>query len=63
MLESTLEVHKNGAYILLTENKNFKNTFPSNKAISDVVSFINTLISENVKNNEYKKNIDDTINI
>ena len=26
MLESTLEVHRNGAYILLTENKNFKNT-------------------------------------
>ena len=63
MIESTLEVHKNGAYILLTENKNFKNTFPSNKAISDVVSFINTLIVENVKNNEYKKNLDDTINI
>lgn len=63
MLESTLEVHKNGAYILLTENKNFKNTFPSNKAISDVVSFVNTLIVENVKNSKFDKNIDDTINI
>ena len=63
MLESTLEVHKNGAYILLTENKNFKNTFPSNKAISDVVSFVNTVIVERIKDNEYKKNIDDTIKI
>lgn len=63
MLESTLEVHKNGAYILLTENKNYKNTFPSNKAISDVVAFINTIIVENTRKNEYKKNIDDTINI
>ena len=63
MLESTLEVHKNGAYILLTENKNYKNTFPSNKAISDVVAFINTIIVENTIKNEYKKNIDDTINI
>lgn len=63
ILESTLEVHKNGAYILLTENKNFKNTFPSNKAISDVVSFVNTLILEKLKNNQYKKNINDTINI
>lgn len=63
MLDSTLEVHRNGAYILLTENKNFKNTFPSNKAISDVVSFINTLIVERLEKNEFKKNIDDTINI
>lgn len=63
MLDSTLEVHKNGAYILLTENKNFKNTFPSNRAISDVVCFINRTILENIHNNEYQKNIDDTINI
>lgn len=63
MLESTLEVHKNGAYILLNENKNFKNAFPSNKAISDVVCFINTLIVQNVKNGQFNKNIDDTINI
>lgn len=63
MLESTLEVHRNGAYILLTENKNFKNTFPSNRAISDVVSFINTLIVEKVKSNQFNRNINDTINI
>lgn len=63
MLESTLEVHKNGAYILLAENKNFKNTFTSNKAISDVVCFVNTLIVERFKSNQFKKSIDDTINI
>lgn len=63
MLESTLEVHKNGAYILLTENKNFKNTFPSNKAISDVVMFINTEIVGNLKNEIFKSNINDIINI
>lgn len=63
MLESTLEVHKNGAYILLTENKNFKHTFPSNKAISDVVSFINGLIVQKVKEGSFKINMDDTINI
>lgn len=61
MLESTLEVHKNGAYILLTENKNFKNTYPSNKAISDVTSFTNTLIVQKEKEGKLKKNIDDTI--
>lgn len=63
MLDSTLEVHKNGAYILLTENKNLKNTFPSNKAISDVVSFVNTLIVQKVNSGQYNKNINDTINI
>ncbi|MFR8233294.1 MAG: TIGR02678 family protein [Clostridia bacterium] len=63
MLESTLEVHRNGAYILLTENKNFKNTFPSNRAISDVVSFINTIIVEKLKEGKFRKNINDTINI
>ena len=63
MLDSTLEVHKNGAYILLSESKNFKNTFPSNKAISDVVLFLNALIVEKVENNEYNSKTNDTINI
>lgn len=63
MLELTLEVHRNGAYILLTENKNFKNTFPSNRAISDVVSFINTIIVQKFKEGKFRKNINDTINI
>lgn len=63
MLESTLEVHRNGAYILLTENKNFKNTFPSNRAISDVVSFINTIMVQKFKEGKFRKNINDTINI
>lgn len=63
MLESNLEVHRNGAYILLTENKNFKNTFPSNRAISDIVSFINTIIVQKLKEGKFRKNINDTINI
>ena len=63
MLESTLEVHKNGAYILLVENKNFKNTFPSNKAISDVVLFVNREIKRKFQNNEYKKDVNDLIYI
>lgn len=63
MLESTLEVHKNGAYVLLTENKNFRHTFPSSKAISDVVLFLNALIVEKVENNEYNSKMNDTINI
>ena len=63
MLESTLEVHKNGAYILLTENKNYKNTFPSNKGISDVVLFVNKEIKNKLTNGEYKADINDLIYI
>ena len=59
MLESTLEVHKNGAYILLTEDKNFKNTFPAKNGISDVVIFINREIKKKLSSNEYKKNINE----
>lgn len=63
MLESALEVHKNGAYILLVENKNFKNTFPSNKGISDVVLFVNKEIRKKIEQKEYKADINDLIYI
>ena len=63
MLQSTLEVHKNGAYILLVDDKSFKNVFPANHGISDVVLFINTLISEKVKSNELKPHLNDFIYI
>ena len=63
ILGSTLEVHKNGAYILLTEDKNYKNTFPSNKGISDVVLFVNKEIKNKLTNGEYKADINDLIYI
>ena len=63
MLQSTLEVHKNGAYILLVDDKSFKNVFPANNGISDVTLFINTLISEKVKTGELKPQINDLIYI
>ena len=37
---------------MLLDNQNFKNTFPNNKAISDVVLFFNTIIIEKMKNKE-----------
>lgn len=52
ILDASLEVHKDGSYILLLDNQNFKNTFPNNKAISDVVLFFNTIIIEKMKNKE-----------
>lgn len=63
MLQSTLEVHKDGAYILLVDDKNFKNVFPTNNGISDVTLFINTVINEKVKTNELKPQLDDLIYI
>lgn len=63
MLESTLEVHKNGAYILLVEDKNFKHTFPASNGISDVVLFVNRVIKEKISLNEYQKDINDLVMI
>lgn len=63
MLESTLEVHKNGAYILLVKNKNFKHTFPANNGISDVVLFVNRVIKEKIDSTEYQKDINDLVTI
>ena len=55
ILDASFEVHKDGSYILLLDNQNFKNTFPNNKAISDVVVFINTTIIEKIKSEEWKR--------
>ena len=50
MLQSTLEVHKNGAYILLVDDKNFKNVFPTNNGISDVLqSILNEILGNILK--------------
>ena len=61
MLDSSLEIHKNGAYILLAEHEPFKNIFPANKAISDVVVFFNTIVIEKFEDGKLKKELDDTI--
>ena len=61
MLDSSLEIHKNGAYILLAEHEPFKNVFPTNKAISDVVLFFNTIVIEKFEDGKLNKEIDDTI--
>lgn len=46
ILDATLEVHKDASYILMVDNQSFKNTFPNDKAISDVVLMVNTSIIE-----------------
>ena len=62
MLDSSLEIHKNGAYILLAEQEPFKNTYPApNRAISDVVLFFNTILIDMLENNKLNKEQNDTI--
>ena len=62
MLDSSLEIHKNGAYILLAEHEPFKNVFPApNKAISDVVVFFNTIFIHMLEAGKLTKEADDTI--
>lgn len=41
LFESSFEVHKDVAYMVLSEEKSYKNIFPGNKAISDIVLFVN----------------------
>ena len=62
MLDSSLEIHKNGAYILLAEHEPFKNIYPApNRAISDVVLFFNTILIDMLENNKLNKEQNDTI--
>ena len=61
MLDSSLEIHKNGAYILLAEHEPFKNVFPTNKSISDVVVFFNTLIIEKFEKGKLIREPNDSI--
>lgn len=60
LFDSSLEVHKNGAYIVLSEEKGYKNVFPGNKAISDVILFINYKLKEMLNSKEIELTNQDT---
>ena len=61
MLDSSLEIHKNGAYILLADHIPFKNVYPANKAISDVAVFFNTILINRLKENKLQRKENDTV--
>lgn len=61
--DSELHVHKNGAFLVLGEDKNYKKAFPENKTISDIVLQMNGLILENLEEEKLNKEVNDTINI
>jgi uncharacterized protein (TIGR02678 family) len=60
-LGCSFHVHRNGAMLVAGQDRNFKDTFPENKAISDIVLQMNYLIVESVKCGELVPAKDDTI--
>ena len=63
ILDSELHIHKNGAFVVLDESKHFKDVFPSNKNISDIVLQLNGLIRELLDKGEISSHQDDSITI
>ena len=63
LLNSSLEIHKDLAYIVLSDEKAYKNVFPANKAISDVVLFINKELREEIKLEKLKLTNQDKVEI
>jgi uncharacterized protein (TIGR02678 family) len=61
MLGSQLHVHKNGAFLVLNPNRHFKDVFPDNKGISDIVLQLNGLIVHSVKEKEIEKQENDIL--
>ena len=57
----SLQVHRNGALVVPSENENIKNGFPSTAGISDVVLHVNKRLYEAVKNRELKREANDVI--
>ncbi|HBY21453.1 MAG TPA: TIGR02678 family protein [Clostridiales bacterium] len=62
-LDSDFHVHKNGAMILLNENKRYKEVFSSEKNISDIVLQINYEIRERIKNKQFTPKENDVITV
>lgn len=60
-LESSLHIHKNGAFLVLPQNKAFKDTFPQNSGISDIVLQLNHLISKGISKETLKKTDNDIL--
>ncbi|KPU27613.1 hypothetical protein TR13x_03530 [Caloranaerobacter sp. TR13] len=60
-LKMDLHVHKNGTFLVLDEEKRYKNSFPESKAISDIVLQVNKIIVAKVKKGELSKNTEDII--
>ncbi|QIB27319.1 TIGR02678 family protein [Caloranaerobacter azorensis] len=60
-LQVDLHVHRNGTFLVLDEEKRYKNSFPENRAISDIVLQVNKIIVNKVRNKELSRNAEDII--
>lgn len=56
-----VHVHRNGALVVLNQDKNLKDTFPGGRAISDVVLMFNSVITEYIREGNLKLGSDDTV--
>jgi len=56
-----LHVHKNGAFLLFSDEKSAKRTLPNTKAISDITLFMCRLINEEVRKGNLLKESNDFI--
>lgn len=59
-LDYDIHVHRNGAMIVINQEKNLKDTFPGNRAISDVVLFFNRVIVDEINERKIELRADDT---
>lgn len=62
-LECSFHVYRNGALIIVDEEKRFKDTFPSRKSISDLALLINNEIVNCIKDGTYRLNKEDVITL
>lgn len=60
LFDSIFEVHKNGAYMVLSQEKNYKNVFPANRSISDIVLFLNRKLRQMVEEGKLEITAQDT---
>lgn len=60
-LKGSLHVHRNGALLLLDAKGSFKDTFPNQRSISDVVLFMNRRILADLAAGAFFRKDDDTI--
>ncbi len=58
-----VHIHRNGACIVLPENHSFRDVFPNNKTISDIVLQMNLLIREYIEDNFITLEKDDSSTI
>jgi len=61
MLGAALHVHKNGAFLVLESTSRYKDVFPTNSTISDVVLQINAEIVQMVNSGQLHRREDDVI--